>query len=211
MPSLQQLLRDYAPLLVIDAASLRVQVGIFATGGDVRWVAQTDEAGVAVFRGVERLDINLSSVRAFVFCEGPGSTLGIRTVAMAIRTWQLLLPRPCFAYGSLALVAHALARSEITVIADARRDSWHAQKIGGALRRLPTSELKGPLVTPEHFRSWNALPAGMTVTPYDVSKLFENAATANLFQETTTPDAFLHEEPNYATWTPQIHRSPTAI
>jgi tRNA threonylcarbamoyladenosine biosynthesis protein TsaB len=209
MPSLQQLLRDHAPLLVIDAASMRVQVGTFAADGTARWATQTEEAGIAVFRCVERLGVELSSVRAFVFCEGPGSTLGIRTVAMAIRTWQMLSPRPCFAYGSLALVAHALARPEITVIADARRDSWHAQKIGESLRRVTTSELEGQLVTPEHFRNWNALPAGLAVTPYDVPTLFENASTAELFQVTATPDAFLHEEPSYATWTPQIHRSPT--
>ena len=30
----------------------------------------------------------------------------------------------------------------------------------------------------------------------------------DLFRPTDAPDAFLHEEPSYATWTPQIHRAP---
>lgn len=208
MPSLQQLLRDHAPLLVIDAASMRVQAGIFAADGTARWTAQTGEAGIAVFHCVEQLGVELSAVRAFVFCDGPGSTLGIRTVAMAIRTWQTLLPRPCFSYGSLALVASALARPEITVIADARRDSWHAQKIGEPLRRVSTAKLEGQLITPEHFRSWSALPVGLAVTPYDVPSLLEKTSSAVLCEATANPDAFLHEEPSYAIWTPQIHRSP---
>ena len=33
-------------------------------------------------------------------------------------------------------------------------------------------------------------------------------AGADLFTATNTPDAFLHEEPAYATWTPQVHRAP---
>ena len=32
---------------------------------------------------------------------------------------------------------------------------------------------------------------------------------ADLFRATDAPDAFLHEEPSYATWTPQIHRAPS--
>lgn len=209
MPSLSELLRTHAPLLVIDAASMRVQVGVFAADGTARWATQTEEAGIAVFRCVERLGVDLSTIRAFVFCEGPGSTLGIRTVAMAIRTWQTLAPRPAFAYTSLALVAHALAQPDITLIADARRDSWHIQKIGGALRRVAASELSGALVTPENFRHWTPLPTGATTTPYEVADLLARVPNAELFRATDQPDAFLHEEPSYATWTPQIHRAPS--
>ncbi|MBC7368866.1 MAG: peptidase M22 [Undibacterium sp.] len=208
MPSLPALLREYAPLLVIDAASTQVQVGIFGADGTNRWATQTEEAGIAVFRCVERLGVDLSTIRAFVFCEGPGSTLGIRTVAMAIRTWQTLAPRPAFAYSSLALIAHALAQPEINIIADARRDSWHVQKIGGALHRLTTSELSGPLVTPENFRHWTPLPARATLTPYDAATLLSLTQKAELFRATDAPDAFLHQEPSYATWTPRIHRAP---
>jgi tRNA threonylcarbamoyladenosine biosynthesis protein TsaB len=208
VPSLKQLLCDHAPVLVIDAASMRVQVGIFNADGTARWATQTDEAGIAIFRCVEQLAVEISTVKAFVFCEGPGSTLGIRTAAMAIRTWQTLLPRTCFAYSSLALVAHALAQPEITVIADARRDSWHSQKAAEALRRVTTAELTGPLVTPEHFRHWTPLPDGVAITPYDVPALLALAASTELFHATQAPDAFLHEEPSYASWIPQVHRAP---
>ena len=49
---------------------------------------------------------------------------------MALRTWRMLAPRPIFAYHSLAVVAAAIGRNDVTVIADARRDAWHTLRLG---------------------------------------------------------------------------------
>jgi tRNA threonylcarbamoyladenosine biosynthesis protein TsaB len=195
-------------MLFIDAASARVQVGLWHSGGAGAWKSSDAEAGIAVFRCMEQLAVKPHEVGAFVFCDGPGSILGIRTAAMAVRTWVLLKPRPVFAYASLALVAHALKRPELGVIADARRDSWHRYQIGGELERVPTAGLMGELVMPENFRSWSALPAAVGRTPYLVPDLLTLAVNAPIFRPTPEPDAFLHEEPSYVTWTPQIHRAP---
>ena len=73
---------------------------------------------------------------------------------------------------------------------------------------MPTAELAGELVMPEGFRHWTPLPAGVTSTPYVLADLLPRVADADLFRPTAAPDAFLHEEPAYATWTPQIHRAP---
>lgn len=208
MPSLSELMRDHAPVLILDAASLRSQVGLITADGTARWETQTGEAGVAIFRCVERLGVDLATVRAFVFCEGPGSTLGIRTVAMALRVWQNLSPRPAFAYGSLDLIAHALAVAETAIIADARRDTWHYQRLGQPLRRVPTAELTTPLLTPADFRNWTTLPANVTTTPYNVSTLLTRALNARILRAVEAPEAFLHEEPSYATWNAHIHRAP---
>jgi len=210
MPSLRQLLATHAPLLVLDAASLRVQVGWLpgAALGAARWEASDDEAGVAVFRAVEQLGADAGEAGAFVFCDGPGSMLGIRTVAMALRTWRVLAPRPVFGYCSLAVVAAALGRNDVSVIADARRDSWHHFRPGGALRRVPAAELTGALAMPDNFRHWSPLPAGVARVPYALADLLPRVADADLFHATDSPDAFLHEEPSYMTWTPQIHRAP---
>ena len=217
MPSLRELLTARAPLLLIDAASTRVQVGWLepatAAGENAgpfsaRWAASDDEAGVAVFTCVEQLGRPPETAAAFVFCDGPGSILGIRTVAMALRAWCTLQPRPVFAYSSLAVVAHALGRDALGVIADARRDSWHHYQIGRGLRRLPTASLTGELVMPQGFRNWTPLPAGVGSTPYSLADLLPRVADADLFLATEAPDAFLHEEPSYVTWTPQIHRGP---
>ncbi len=211
MPGFRQLPTSF-PLLVIDAASALVQVGYLNSDGTGTWATDTAESGVAIFRGLERLGVDPLAVSAFAFCDGPGSVLGIRTAAMALRTWQVLRPRPVYAYSSLAVVAHALGRPEVGVIADARRDTWHHYQIGRGLRRIPTGELAGELVQPEHFRHWSALPAGLPVpaVSYDLATLLPKVWDADLLRPSPAPDAFLHEEPQYVKWSPQVHQSPAA-
>lgn len=209
MPSFRQLAPQF-PALVIDAASASVQVGLLRADGTAAWHADTAESGVAVFDGLARLGVDPLSVAAFVFCDGPGSVLGIRTAAMALRTWNVLKPRPVFSYSSLALIAHALNRPELGVIADARRDTWHHYRLGQGLRRLPTNELSGELVLPETFRHWSALPSGAALTriPYVLADLVPKVWDVDLLRMTDAPDAFLHEEPQYVKWTPQVHQAP---
>lgn len=160
-----------------------------------------------MFRCVEQLNIELSSIGGFVFCEGPGSTLGIRTVAMAIRTWQTLKSRPAFAYGSLALVAHAIGKTDVTVIADARRGTWHSQKMGTPLHRVSVDELNGELITPEPIRRWSNLPSQVAFTDYAVEQLVASTIDAPLYRPVAAPDAFLHQEPNFVAWIPKVHRA----
>lgn len=185
-------------------------MGLLRAGETPRWSERVDEAGVGVFECLDELDAEIGSMRAFAFCEGPGSILGIRTSAMALRTWNVLSPRPMFAYCSLAVAAQALGRPGAWVIADARRGLWHRIALGGPLGRVPASELSGELVMPEGFRHWGPLPAGTGRVSYALAALFANdsVASADLFRETAAPDAFLHQEPSYAKWKPQIHRAP---
>jgi tRNA threonylcarbamoyladenosine biosynthesis protein TsaB len=210
MPSLRQLIAAHAPLLVLDAASSRVQTGwiVNAEPGGSRWACSDEETGVGLFRSIAALGIAVGEAGAFVFCDGPGSVLGIRTCAMALRTWNVLNPRPVFTYCSLAAAAEALGRADVSVIADARRELWHHFALGGTLRRVPANELSGELVMPENFRHWSLPPTGLTHVPYALADLLPRVMDANLFNATDAPDAFLHEEPNYVTWTPQIHRAP---
>ena len=208
MPSLRQLLTAHGPLLFIDAASARIQVGWLSPDQPARWAGSDEESGVGVFRCLAELAVQPAEAGAFVYCDGPGSVLGIRTVAMALRTWGVLTPRPVFAYHSLAVVAAALNRPDVTIIADARREAWHCISLDSGLRRIPTAELTGELVMPEGFRHWSTLPTGVTHTHYSLAGLLPLVADHDLFRATDAPDAFLHEEPRYATWTPQVHRAP---
>lgn len=210
MTSFRQLLATHRSVLLLDAASARVQVGWLTAAGPARWQESNEEAGISVFRCVESLGTPVAAADAFVFCDGPGSILGIRTVAMALRAWRVIAPKPVFAYTSLALVSHALARTDVGVIADARRESWHHFRIGSGLRRVPAAQLEGELVMPENFRHWSPLPGAVRTVPYRVSELLERVSDVDLLQSTDAPDAFLHEEPSYVTWTPQIHRAPTS-
>lgn len=210
MPSLSQILAEHSPLLLIDAASARIQVGILGARTPARWSSRQEEAGVGVFECLDELGDEVDSLRSFAFCEGPGSILGIRTSAMALRIWNVLRPRPTFAYIGLAVVARALGRPGAAVIADARRGQWHRLFDGGPLERVPASELSGETVTPEGFRHWDPLPAQTSQAAYDLAAMFaiRAVADAELFRPAESPDAFLHEERSYAKWTPQIHRAP---
>lgn len=196
------------PVVVLDAASALVQVGVFDAEGPARWRTSTDESGIGVFQCLEQLRIDPLRVASWVYCEGPGSVLGVRTVAMALRTWVTLEPRPVYAYASLAVVAHAQRRCDLGVITDARRDTWHHFSVEGGLRRVATPDLIGDLVMPEGFRQWSILPTSPARVSYCLSELLPKVWDIDFLHLSDAPDAFLHEEPSYVTWSPKIHRAP---
>lgn len=223
MPSLTQLLASHGRLLVLDAATTRVQVGLIRNGSPARWRSVEDEAGTGLFTATQDVlaeaGTKLDEVGAFIFCEGPGSMLGTRTVAMALRTWQVLRPRPVYAYQSLALAARGAWMQEaraFAVIADARRDTWHVQAVGAdgrlaTLQRLPAGELPaGELLTPENFRAWAQPSRPAATCSYDLAKIFSALADGDYFRAADAPDAFQHEAPEYKKWSAQVHRAATA-
>jgi len=218
VPSLRQIIAAHAPLLILDAASSRIQVGVFDDIDRARWSDSEEEAGTGLFRGLESLAVDLGEIRGFAFADGPGSLLGIRTAAMALRVWDALSAgqkpgrhRPVFAYHVLELMANALGRPDLTLIADARRGEWHTWRLGHPPGRRPTAELAGALSTPEEFRHWTPLPEGVERVPYRLGHLLPRAADAELFCPTEAPDAFRSEAPSYVTWSPRIHRGPGPI
>ncbi len=208
MPSLRELLSSHGSILVMDAASARIQVGLVAAEETTRWACSNHEAGRGVFECVEALGIDQASIGALVFCAGPGSILGIRTTAMLVRTWNILHPRSSYSYSSLNLVAHAIKRTDVSIIADARRESWHCQTLGSPIKRVASEDLRGELIMPAGFRHWSTLPDNLAMTSYDLAQLLPTIEDADLFSINESPDAFTHSEPSYKTWTPQIHRAP---
>lgn len=221
MPALRQLLAAHGHLLVLDAASTAVQVGALHREGARCWEMPAGEAGTALFLGthaaLSAAGLGLADIGAFVYCAGPGSMLGTRTVAMALRTWLTLHPRPTFAYESLELAAHHHHRSHpgqgFTVLADARRDTWHTRTIEpdgrlGPLRRTASADLPpGELVQPAHFRTWSALPRPAATCPYDVAGFLANLEDLDCFRPSAAPDAFQAEAPAYRPWTALVHRA----
>lgn len=225
MPSLTQLLASHGRLLVLDAASQRVQVGLLQPGAPAIWHGSMSEAGLGLFSGAAAVlkcaGLGLPDIGAFVFCEGPGSMLGIRTVAMALRTWLVLQPRPVYAYQSLALAGQfAWSRNRgksFSVLADARRDTWHVQSVGAdgrmpPLQRVPAAGLPaGELLTPENFRAWAQPTRPVATSSYDLAGVFPAIANGEFFHAVDAPDAFQHEAPEYRKWSAHIHRAPTNV
>lgn len=201
-----------------------MQVGLLRVGQPPLWRSSPEEAGKALFAladdALRSTGLTLADVRAFLFDAGPGSMLGTRTAAMALRTWQALTPRPAYQFQSLALLAHALARSGHTgaVIADARRDTWHVVEFSAPnriapLRRVPAAELAASataLWQPSAFRAWSKPPRATQDCAFDVAALFAAHPDADLFTATDAPDAFQHEPPEYKKWSAQVHSAATA-
>ena len=213
--SLNHIIAQHGSALLIDAASTVVHVAWLRDGKAPEWRNVADEAGRGIFQLIEELNRDCAQADAFVFCEGPGSILGIRTAATAIRTWQALRARPAYAYRSLELSAHLHAQPGDHVICDARRQSWHSVTVNtngstSPISRIPTAALPPErLLMPDHFRIWSPLPdPAPTTVDYDPTQLSTSLADTALMRPCAEPDAFLHEDPSYATWTPAVHRAP---
>ena len=227
MAALAQLLASHECILVIDAASGAVQVGLLQRGAPPRWERSPEEAGRAIFSCagtcLRQAGRSLRDVQAFVFCEGPGSMLGIRTAAMVLRTWQTETPRPAYRYQSLPLLALGLrqggAAAPLAVVADARRDAWFFALVspdGPAvppLQRLSAAELAVtdvPLYQPAAFRAWARPPRPAQDCGYDVDALFTALPDRDLFHPAPSPEPLQFEAPDYRKWSPRIHRAATA-
>ncbi len=226
MFTLRELLGRHRTVLLLDSASSRIQAGLIRRDHPALWESAETDAGSGLFACVEKLiaragspeqPLPFAEIDAVLFCEGPGSVLGIRIAAVALRTWKTAYSQTHYSYCSLAVVAAFLTRQEnlhsFSVIADARRESWHCLSVdasgaSGLLRRVPAAELTGALVQPSHFRHWSTLPPDTRTVPYDLAAQLPAIDDVALFHDAPEPDAFLHEEPTYVTWTPQIHRAP---
>ena len=112
-------------------------MGVLSGG---RWVGQglsPDGALEGLFGCVEvalaEAKLKLGDIRSFALCVGPGSVLGIRIAALAVRSWSALEPRPIFIWESLA----GIARSALTVgeqgpflvAVESRLKRWHALEV----------------------------------------------------------------------------------
>ncbi len=239
--SLRQLLARHPALLVVDTCSPRAEAALWLAPpatppgspqapapapapalGPAIVSAEEGEASAALPLAVARLLADpaaggrrIQDLDAVAFCDGPGSVLGVRLAAATLRAWRALRPGlALYSYHRLPLLA--LAHPGLAVVADARRDTWHAALPSAPrqLVRVPGPELAtlGPLGTPENFRRWSTPPPGAELRPlpWSAAALLTAAPDEALFTEAPEPEAFLHEAPVYAAWTPRVHQAPAA-
>ena len=216
------------PILILDTASPTTFAGLGVNDRDWSWEEETRESGIALFACVERLlksrSISIESIRTVAFCEGPGSLLGVRTAAIALRTWMAsgFLPvATLMTFSSLALATAGWRQQRgddtCTVAIDARRQSWFCLTSGGPITRgleigrIPHEEIRGippPVLLPEGFPIWNPRPESWINYPYE-PRLLESAETRRqILRPTVLPDAYQPESPAYQKWTPPISRTP---
>ncbi len=206
--------------LVLDSSGLTVQVGLFEGG---RWLAfeRSEEAPLeALFESVDRVlrqaDARLDDLRGFVLGSGPGSLLGIRLAAMAIRTWQSLRTTPAevLQYESLALAAAALSR-RCEIVSDFKKGAWnHIRGEDGDRRSAidvlddaAVAALEPPLYHIAQRKGWSRPPAKAEPLDYSAEALAQVWNAQGLLQRVDLPTPFSHGSPQFARWVPERHRA----
>ncbi|MDR2844581.1 MAG: hypothetical protein LBV28_00615 [Puniceicoccales bacterium] len=214
------------PLLFLDAAGRAPFAGVWRDGA---WLSHRRATETAATESLFALTddalaaaaLRLTDCAAFAFTEGPGSILGIRIAAMALRGWRVLpelAAKPVYAVNSLELAAHLLLRAspaqrDFTLLADSRQGWWNVVVVRGASVPSGFEEIRGPdLATlPAPFfritqRLLSAPPVPCEAFPPDL--LERDAAVLalpELLRETDAPDA-VNMPGQFVKWAAQRHR-----
>jgi tRNA threonylcarbamoyladenosine biosynthesis protein TsaB len=214
-----------APSLVIDGCSSTVFTGVLGQNG--QWLATSEQAGApleslfpSVAATLAAAQLSLAEMRSFIYCEGPGSVLGLRLCAMAIETWSRLYPASAhyYAYNSLQLCAalicaDTLGLDRALIVSDWKKGAWNAVTIQQG-QPGPTEVVDdrmianwtGALYHLPQRKGWQKPPAGATTVHYSPQRLPE--ALAQL-QSTAGVELYASGVNVFQKWTPERHRAHT--
>lgn len=212
-------------LLLIDASSPTIQVGILHQGQWKAMIGAQAQALESIFTSVEAClqsaQINLKNITGFIHCTGPGSVLGIRLAATAIHGWRALPAwknAPVYNYQSLALViaqlkeTHANKASDHSfyAVSEARHDKWNLGSSRSDSIEIVSldqiNQLKAPVYHLKQRKSWSHAPDNAIT--YEIN--FQQAATvfahASFLKQSNTPEIFEAKAPQYKQWDSERHR-----
>jgi tRNA threonylcarbamoyladenosine biosynthesis protein TsaB len=213
------------PLLLTDCSAPGVRAGILGDSGWMAYQQKDGETGSVLFETVKQLlfecRLSLQDIRSFAYCEGPGSTLGIRINAMALRTWNQLteIPRPIYAYRSLGAAAVLRKQNDpgaeiFAVLSDLRKDFWNGLKVD-------SNKAPGTIgtVTAKELESWPGqrffiqqrihspgLPKGAAPLDYHLESMPAAKAFPELLRPVDQPTVFQTTQTTFKQWTPSRHR-----
>lgn len=216
-----------ASYLLIDASSPNSAIVARLDDSGRAWAQFTEEPSAAlegIFTAAEQVCPQFSPA-GFLFCEGPGSILGIRIAAAAIRGRNALGPVvPVMAFQSLHLVAILLLRrfpeeKHFTVLAESRMNAWNLLSVeegipAESFREIKTAELATlPLGKVFLLPQRRPAPPPIPTTPVNPARLLQDDPA--IFADTPAllhncnglPDATnTSVASGYAKWTPERHR-----
>ncbi len=215
---------DY-PLLVTDASSPGAQAGVLVDGQWASFAKLEGEASKVLFTAVETVleeaGLTLNDIRGFAYCEGPGSTLGIRINSMAIRTWNSLMntPMPIFSYRSLNACAASVEYQEPTdtsyaIFSDLRKNIWNALRVNedsetGELEIVEAKDL-GNWPKPRYYIQQRLFspgkPEGSEALDYSIESLGAENRLIDLLRKVETPEVLQTTETTFKKWVPARHK-----
>ena len=208
--------------LMLDAAWPLAAAGVWRDG---RWASFVRADGPAVESlfaitdgALRDAGVKLSELSGYIFAEGPGSVLGLRSAAMALRAWRVtpgVGEKPVLAGCSLRLAA-ALAAAErpaegpFTVFAASRRDRWNV--LAARSEHREECDTAGLASLPPPFLQ---LPARDVGAPPVAAEKFDPVAALHRHPEVFLTHGLLYlcDAPDaanlantYATWAGDRHR-----
>lgn len=210
------------PCLVIDgSARAGVRVGVLSDG---RWTGQgvsPEGALEATFacaeQALSQAGLKLADIRSFAVCAGPGSVLGIRVSALAVRAWAVLQPRPIFVWQSLSALAADALRAGIaapfSVAQESRLRRWNHLKVDAAgvfseVTEVSAEELRAaaPKVVTDQPGATAVFPDCLLIDhPWErLPVLFIDDG---LLRAEDKPEA-LNTAADFAAWSGERHRGP---
>ena len=211
------------PLLVTDASSAGAHAGILGRDGWLAYRTELGETSRTLFDAVQHLlqetGLQMRDFHGFVFCQGPGSTLGIRINCMAIRTWISLDAGepPVYAYKSLEAMAKIqsdLRADPFAIFSDLRKNYWNGIRVDspGQFSPIQVVGLDDLENWPENrFHIQQRLyspggPPGSQLLNYDIEPLKNPKYFSGLIQRVEKPTVFQTTATKFKKWVPQRHR-----
>ncbi|MCH2156211.1 MAG: hypothetical protein MK080_09430 [Opitutales bacterium] len=201
--------------LVVDASQPEVFVGLMEGTLWRSMVSSTEPALNTIFTLSDQLlseaALSVEKLDACIHCRGPGSTLGIRLGAMALRTWISQYPdMKVYSYTSLELMRAALRETHalpFSVITDWKKGQWHRlDHDGDAIRTATTDVLQDTekiFYLPQR-KNWQPLPTPHEKIEYQPESLTKHLSS--VLEKSADPTVFQHSEPSFPKWIPKRHR-----
>jgi tRNA threonylcarbamoyladenosine biosynthesis protein TsaB len=214
-----------SPTLVIDGSGSVVFAGVLGSNGN--WLARSEQTGApleslfpAIEATLDAAQLTLADIRSFIYCEGPGSVLGLRLCAMAIETWSRLYPQSAhyYAYNSLQLTAALICvdtpdLDQALLISDWKKGTWNAVKIRNGQPSVTEvanddtiANWTAPLYHLPQRKGWQQAPANATAVEYRPERLTE---VLHLPRPTETVELYASGVNVFQKWIPERHRAPT--
>lgn len=205
------------PILVLDACSSELQVGLFQREA---WLARASVEGevlATLFSTVEELfektGLGVGDLAGHMMASGPGSLLGLRITAIALEGWRRLGPQPpppLWTYRASALAAASLSPSRqlsspCHFLAAFRRTRWSVYSTDGLGESGRAGHSRTPTLsgTAEPSGTWQvldteeleALPGTLLTLPLGRLQVTTPArAIAIPYSIEDIPRRFHHEE-----------------
>jgi hypothetical protein len=154
---------SFATALVVDASSGSIQVGIPVSE---EWL-HVESVELPALEGLfmatsgvlKKIGRELSEVDALFFCQGPGSTLGLRISAAFVKTilWESNGQVPIYSYNALDLASRMLERPPLHLQAPFRK-GWRFVRFQNGDSAIGTKEIHESEEALSHFPESYHLP-----------------------------------------------------